>query len=500
MVGSSRLHTIVARIFSEFSLLACSMLLLSSPVLAEELPAGMVLEARLSGATGSRISHSGDPIEATIIAPVSVHGRILIPQGSRLFGSVTDATAIRLGLKHSTATISYGFHALLLPDGAAIPVNAQLVAVDTAKEQVDGLGTVYGIHPIVSLSSGVAYFAVPLLLADPTIGAPVWGVKSVIAPSANPEIHFPAGTELILRLSTAVTLPEPKTDFLIPARSFSPGDLTDIEQLLKNSAQRAHMGGRPSDIANVLFLGSRSQMDRAFHASGWLQAQRKSPISLYRMYLALTKRYGYPRAPTNALTLNGVPSAFVQQKSLDTVQKRHHVRVWQYPQRADVWLGAAAEDVGFRFKLTHWTHSTDPHIDSERAKVVNDLAFVGCVNAAGMLSRTSADLVQDPKAEYPILTDGNIAVVRLNDCIDPNLMAGVVETSTVHQRGRVARVLTAFRDDLVRSNILFTTYNTLKLLGKRKSEPATYPRLVNGEPRELDWMTPVAPLQSRPVQ
>ena len=207
------------------------------------------------------------------------------------------------------------------------------------------------------------------------------------------------------------------------------------------------------------------------------------------MYLALTKRYGYPRAPTNALTLNGVPSAFVQQKSLDTVQKRHHVRVWQYPERENVWLGAAAEDVGFRFKLTHWTHSTDPNIDSERAKVVNDLAFVGCVNAAGLLSRTSADLVQDPKAEYPILTDGNIAVVRLNDCIDPNLMAGVVETSAVHQRGRVARALTAFRDDLVRSNIFFTTYNTLKLLGKRKTEPAsTHARLVNGEPRGLDWL------------
>ena len=270
---------------------------------------------------------------------------------------------------------------------------------------------------------------------------------------------------------------------------------------MKNSAQRAQMGGRPSDIVNVLLIGSRSQLDRAFHASGWAQAQRKSPISLFRMYLALAKRYGYPSAPMNALTLNGVPSAFVQQKGLDTVQKRHHVRVWQHPQRANVWLGAAAEDVGFRFKLTHWTHSTDPHIDSERAKVVNDLAFVGCVNAAGLLSRTAADLVQDPKAEYPILTDGNIAVVRLNDCIDPNLMAGVVATSDVHQRGRVARTLTAFRVDLVRSNILFTTYNTIRLLGKHKTEPTTpHTRLVNGEPRGLDWLTPIGPLQSRPEQ
>ncbi len=483
------------------ALLARLMLVLSLPVSAQNLPEGTVLEARLSGATGSRISHRGDPIEGTIIAPVSVHGRILVPQGSRLLGSITSATAIGLGLKHTTAALAYGFHALLIPGRAAIPVNTRLVDVDTAKEHVDALGTVRGIHPIVSLASGVDYFAVPLLLAEPAIGVLVWGVKSVIAPSANPEIHFPTGTELLIRLTNAVTLPEPNRSFRVPAESFSPGDLNEIDELLKNSQQRATMGGRPSDIVNVLFLGTRAQMDRAFHASGWMEAQRKSPMSLYRMYLALTKRSGYPRAPTNALTLNGVPSSFVQQKSLDTVQKRHHIRVWQDPRRANVWLGAAAEDIGFRFELTHWTHSTDPDIDNERAKVVNDLTFVGCISAAGLLRRTSPDLVQDPKAEYPILTDGSIAVVRLNDCTDPKLMAGVADASAAHQRAKAARVLAALRNDLVRSNIVCTTYNTLKLPGKRKTELAsTHVEPVTVEPRRLDWLIPVAYAQSRPKQ
>ncbi len=493
MERSSKSRSLLAVIVREFSFLASQILLLYLPVPAQELPQGTALEARLSGATGSRISHTGDPIEATIIAPVSFHGRILIPQGSRLFGSVTEATAFGLGLKHTTASIRYGFNALVLPGRASMPVSIQLLEVDTAKEHVDNLGTVYGIHPIVSLSSGVAYVAVPLLLADPLIGAPIWCVKTVIAPPANPEIHFPAGTELILRLSAAVALPAPSADFRIPIESFSPDDLNEIEQLVRNSRQRAQMGGRPSDIVNLLFIGSRSQLDRAFHASGWAQAQRKSPTSLYRMYLAMAKRYGYPSAPMNALTLNGVPSAFVQQKSLDTVQKRHHIRVWQYPQRTDVWLGAAAEDVGFRFDLTHWTHSTDPDIDSERAKVVNDLAFVGCINAAGLLSRSSADLVQDPRAQFPILTDGNIAVVRLNDCLDARSMPGVVETPAAHPRGRVARMLTTIRDDLVRSNIFFTTWNTLKLVGKSESHPAN---THHGEPRELDWLGPPVPVQS----
>jgi hypothetical protein len=500
VITSSRLQKIFAAVFRDGWLLACSILLVSLSVFAQELPAGTALEVRLSSATGSRISHCGDPIEGTIIAPASVQGRIIVPQGSRLIGSIAKATAIGFGLKQSTASIAYAFHTLELPGGVAVPVNTQLMKVETAKEQVDDLGTVHGIHPIVSLSSSLSFYTVPLLLADPTLGAPVLAIKSLIAPSPNPEIRFPAGTELILRLTTAVTVPAPNTDSG-PTKSLSRGDLTEIEPLLKTSAPRAYLGNRPSDVVNLLLIGSRQQMDRAFHASGWSQAQRKSPISLYRMYHALTKRIGYPSAPMNTLTLNGVPSAFMHQKSLDTVQKRHHVRVWQYPQRANIWLGTAAEDVGFRFELAHWTHSTDSNIDSERAKVVNDLAFSGCVDAAGLLPRPPTDLMQDPKAERPIVTDGDVAVVRLNNCIHPNLMKGEGNASGLHQRGRLTGALIAFRDDLVRSNIFFTAYNTLRLLGKRKAESTTaQPAPINGDRRGLNWLTPVTLLQSRTGQ
>jgi hypothetical protein len=191
----------------------------------------------------------------------------------------------------------------------------------------------------------------------------------------------------------------------------------------------------------------------------------------------------------------------VHQKSLDTVQKRHHVRVWQYPGRANIWLGTAAEDVGFRFELTHWTHSTEPNIDSERAKVVNDLAFTGCLNAAEIFPRSSADLVQDPKEERPIVTDGNMAVIRLNDCLNPNLMAGAEATPAARQRGRLARSLTVLREDLVRSNIAFTAYNTLRFLGRHKAKPtiASAP-ILHIEPRGLDWLPTLPAPQSRPDQ
>jgi hypothetical protein len=485
--------------FHEACFLAFPVLLFSLTLSAQDLPAGTALEARLSAATGSRISHPGDAIEATIIAPASVQGRILVPQGSKLLGSIATATAIGFGLKHSTASIAYSFNTIRLPSGAEAPVNTQLAEVETAKEHVDNLGTVRGIHPIVSLSSVWTYCAVPLLLVDPPIGAPLWGVKFLVAPSPNPEIDFPAGTEVILRLTAPLTLRAYNSDFSEPIKSFSRSDLSDIEQLLKNSAQRAYIGSRASDIVNVLLIGSPNQMDRAFHASGWSLAQRKSPMSLFRMYHALAKRFGYPRAPMNALRLNGVPSAFVHQKTLDTVERRHHVRLWQYPQKENVWLGAAAEDVGFRFEVTHWTHYTEPNIDNERAKIVNDLAFTGCVNAVGLLSRASVDLVQDPKAEHPILTDGDVAVIRLNDCIHPNIMPGVTEMSLMPQQRRLTHVLRAFRNDLVGSNILFTTYNTLKLRKRHSVEPMSMEtQLGSRVTRGLDWLPAAASPETHP--
>jgi LssY C-terminus len=476
--------------FHEACFLAFPMLLFSLSLSAQDLPAGTALEARLSEATGSRISHRGDAIEATIIAPASVQGRILVPQGSKLLGSIATATAIGFGLKHSTASIAYSFNIIRLPSGAEVPVNAQLAEVETAKERVDNLGTVRGIHPIASLSSVWTYCAVPLVVIDPPIGVPVWGVKFLVAPSPNPEIDFPAGTEVILLLTAPLTLPAYNPDVSMPIKSFSRSDLSDIEHLLKNSAQRAYIGSRASDIVNVLLIGSPDQMDRAFHASGWSLAQRKSPMSLFRMYHALAKRLGYPRAPMNALTLNGVSSAFVHQKTLDTVERRHHVRLWQYPQKENVWLGAAAEDVGFRFELGHWTHYTEPNIDNERAKIVNDLAFTGCVKAAGLLSRASADLLQDRNAVHPILTDGDVAVIQLNDCINPNLMPGVSEISPPPQQRRPTQLLRAFRNDLVGSNILFTTYNTLKLRKRHIVEPASTGNRVK---RQLDWLPAASP-------
>jgi hypothetical protein len=70
--------------------------LLSFSLCAHELPAGTTLEVRLSTPTGSRVSHAGDQVEGSTIAPVSFRGQILVPQASRVLGSVENVQ--RFGL------------------------------------------------------------------------------------------------------------------------------------------------------------------------------------------------------------------------------------------------------------------------------------------------------------------------------------------------------------------------------------------------------------------
>jgi LssY C-terminus len=466
-----------------------AILLLSLPLSAQDLPAGTNLEARLSIATGSRISHPGDRIEATVIAPASVGARILVPDGSVLSGVIENVSRIGLGLKHTTAAIGYNFDALRLRDGETILIKSKVVEVETAKELVNVNGTVQGIHPMASLSSTLDFFAVPLLCVTPPVGAPVWAIKSLVAPPADPEIYLPAGTEVILRLTARVNIPHANTQPLRIA-PFSLDEIAEIHDLLKNSTQIARQGSHPSNLVNVLFFGSRQQMDRAFHAAGWSLADRKSPMSLYRMYYALTARVGYKRAPMNTLTLNGVPSAFEYQKNLDTVQKRHHVRLWKEPKRVNVWLGTAAEDVAFRFEVTHWTHSSDPRIDNERAKVVDDLSFTGCIDRAALLTRNSLDIQQAPKAAR-LITDGQIAALRLNDCSSPKTMVGVETASPWHAHWRLSPALISLRKGVLGSSkILFNTYNTLKYVSRPEtSRHATQSSSINAPQRGLDWLS-----------
>ena len=443
------------------TLICMSALVFTLTVRAEELPAGTTIEARLLVSTGSRISHAGDSVRAAVIAPVFLDGRLVLPQGTIVSGIVDRVQRLRFGLRHRTAVIEYRFDSLRFESGENIPVETRLVEVETAKERVDPVGLVGGIHPSANLSSAVSLYAMPFLYAEPVLAIPAFGIKSLIARTPDPEIYFPAGTEIVLRLTNSVQVRESQSARIGGFTAFLPEEISAIEAALEQpSMQRAQQnGGEAADLVNIVFLGNRDQIKRAFQAAGWATARRHSAKSLYCIYQGLVERIGDREAPMSNLTLGGALPDISYQKGLDTLSKRHHLRLWAQPKSdRTVWLSAATEDVALRVAKMRITHATDPHIDNERAKILNDLAFAGCVDAAALLPPPPgrADFSKDG----PTITDGSVAVIRLNDCRNPRAMPVL----PAPQHGRAVRGLIAFRNDIVRSNIVFTSYSTARSL------------------------------------
>ena len=404
---------------------------------AELLAAGTGMEIRLSTSSGSRVSHAGDPIQGVVVSPIFSGDKLVVPPGTLISGKIENVVRLGFGLKHLTAALEYHFDALRWPDGETLPISARVVEVETGKEHVTANGVIRGIHPTASLSSSVAFYALPIICMDPALAAPVLGVKFLIARSPDPEIYFPAGTELLLKLTTParIELSGTPSSRLAP---LSAEELINAHQIIAKLPQQRTNRGRnhPSDLVNLLFLGDHAAIDRAFHAAGWSGAQGRSLTSIYRMYRCIVQRNSYSTAPMAKLTLNGLHADAEYQKSLNTFSKRHHLRLWRQGQQ-DAWLSAATEDISYKFRGIRLTHATDPLIDNERNKALNDLALTGCLDAGAMMTRNLADNVEPP--DRSITTDGKVAVIRLNSCRNPRMIALESAASGPRARPRAGR-------------------------------------------------------------
>ncbi len=445
-------------------------LLVCAPLLsAAVVPSGTDLEVRISTPIGSRISHSGDRVDAVVIAPVAAGRERLLLQGAILSGTVEEVARIGLGLKRRAAQLEVRFHSIQLRDGTELPLRARIEEIETAREHVDAEGNVEGIDPAANLSSGLS-FLMTAALVHTELEAPFLAVKLLAVRSPDSEIYLPRGTELIVELTSDFVLDAPH---LVRAAvpPLSSGEIASVRRLLSSLPAQAELARRQSsDLINLLLLGTRTEIDAAFRTAAWTGENRHSALALYRMYHCLVQRMGYSMAPMSRLTFNGRPPSTAYQKSLDTLAKRHHVRFWKQG-KTDVWLGAASEDVAFTIRRMHVTHAIDPDIDNERAKVVNDLWFTGCVDEASLVSRGPHNFVA-PDGGFPIETDGDVAVLRLRPCDGARTFPSAPLPTA---RARMAQAFRALGIDLLRANLLtvgVTTARMAQTLLRRKPVPS----------------------------
>jgi hypothetical protein len=462
-----------------------------APLRAAVVPNGSELEVRLLHRVGTRVSHAGDPVEAVVITPVFDHNRILIPAGATVSGVVDRLDRLGFGLRHPAARLDFHFTELHLSDENMIPIEARLATVEEARERVDESGAVVGIHPSASFSTGVSCVFSLFFLGAPEFRLPVLGFKFLAARSPDAEITFPAGTEMLLRLTSNLELNNlPGYGRSVPP--LAPSQITAIERMLARlpEQQTNRDDKHPSDLINVLLIGSQAAVERAFRAAGWYGTEPHNVMALYQLYHCVVERVGYSRAPMTNLLLGNHPPDASFQKSLNTLAKRHHIRLW-HEEESGMWLGAATEDVKYKIRALHLTHGTDHYIDNERAKVANDLIFTDCVNAGALVPRASFNPVQ--RGANAILTDGDVAVLQLNACEEPRIMPSDPQKP---RHVRAIRAALAVGEDIGRSNPVSVSYAiTNSILNGSKSratnhldEPGTYMRRIaisKGESRSV---------------
>jgi hypothetical protein len=428
------------------------------PLRAATLPYGSEVEVRLLHKVGSRVSHVGDAVQASVVTPVFDHDSLLIPAGAVVMGTVQHTDRLGMGFRHATARLDLQFTQLRLPDGAIVPIDARVASVETARESVRTDGAIIGINPTANFSTGVSALFTLCNLAEREFRLPILGFKFLAARSPDPEIAFPAGTEMVLRVIGNADLRTPATQPGVPM--LPAAQIADVQNILSNlPAQQTDRGhNRPSDLVNILIIGNRDEVYRSFTAAGWSVPETHGILAFYHMFHCAVERKSSSGLPMSDLKLNGYSPDASFEKSLDTFAKRHHIRLWRDAQ-SGAWLGAATEDVSYKLYKAHLTHATDRRIDNERAKIVNDLAFTGCIDRGALIPRNSLKPAQESGSS--IVTDGDIAVLQLNGCDAPRTMPSDPPKA---RPVRIVSAVVAVGVDIARSNPITVAVGLTKSL------------------------------------
>jgi hypothetical protein len=95
-------------------------------------PNGSVIQARLATPLNSATSRPGDAVEAVITRPLFDGDRLILPQGSRIEGTVVQAQPARHPARNGQLRVV--FRELRLPDGLEEKVAASLEGVESARQ------------------------------------------------------------------------------------------------------------------------------------------------------------------------------------------------------------------------------------------------------------------------------------------------------------------------------------------------------------------------------
>jgi hypothetical protein len=396
------------------------LLLLAQAVSAVTVPAGTEIQLRLTKEVSSA-EPSGKDVSAVVIAPVLVNNAVAINSGTQLTGKTADVRADKSaanGTEEQPAQLRIDL-TQVQDKGASKPISCVVTGVDNARESVDSnTGLITGITASSTFAALADKGMDKLAEKYGQLGQLLSNVKGSVMKDANPAIDYKPGVEFTVKLTKPL-------DWTAPVQTDLPGQIANLDALRTLVNQEpfrttAAKPPSPSDLTNLMFIGTKEQVQQAFKDAGWTAADELDRASTFKTAEAIINNNGYSEAPMSMLMLDGKPPDMTFEKQNNTFASRHHIRIWQMPQTLDgkpVFVAAATHDVKIYFSKTSKsiTHGIDPNIDRERTKVTDDLIFTGRVQATALVDRTNIPKDISNATGDKLQTDGKMSVLEFKD-------------------------------------------------------------------------------------
>ncbi|HEY1243098.1 MAG TPA: LssY C-terminal domain-containing protein [Bryobacteraceae bacterium] len=383
---------------------------------ALEVPAATSIEIRLTAKISTQTAKPKEPIQAVVIAPVMVGQQFAVPAGATVRGEVETSTQSTKADERSVLVLNFNEIEI---NGQKQKLDAQIAAIDNARESVDEQGRIAGILPSETITGELDAGLNKLSERFSGLAGVLTAAKGAVLKPADTDITYDVGTELELKLKAPLEL----------ASAGGPGPAAQVASIPDEAALAdfvarepfqtlAQRPPKPSDMTNILLIGSDEVVRKAFADAGWSTAAELSSKAKFETFRALAEARGYSEAPVSVLLLDGKPPDVVFEKLNNTFAERHHLRVWRRPETfggRPVWAIAATHDIGISFSQQDRTfiHKIDSQIDKERAKVVNDLIFGGHVQGIELVERSNVPQHAQNATGDSLDTDGRIAVLLL---------------------------------------------------------------------------------------
>ncbi len=425
------------------------------------IPAGTYISVRLLQPLSSQTTKKGANVTAISINPVVVHGDILIPIGSTISGTVVEAHGVGWGFKHETASLTIDWNHALFADGRDLPFHARTSEVENAQEKVNPKGKIQGIRstgtPGYSAENGV----LSLAGIDPIAYIFASASGSAVLGFAEPEILYNAGTELVLEYTQPVITSETYSPSILPSAS-----TTDARQQLQDFVHKlpyrtaTATSKKPSDLTNLVFIGSPESVQRAFTAAGWLEVDELNSASTVKTIKTLSGNQVYTQAPMSMLLLDGKKPLFTYSKTTNSFFSRHHARIFltdATEQGYTVLTASSTQDIGIAFskKQRTFIHVIDGHIDNERSKIVNDLSLTGCVESVDMIPRPWLPQNVYNSTGDRLITDGEVAILHINSCNAPKTTPHTIAPAPPRAERITRDTSLTIRNSLYRGNLIY---------------------------------------------